>query len=71
MRSLERALGLAVVLACGALTQTFAAETPAITETRKVSSGYAWQLPPWMQPQNVPKSNPMSAVKVELGRRLF
>jgi len=47
------------MIACGALGQSASA------------SGYEWQLPPWMQPPKVPKTNPMSEVKVELGRRLF
>ncbi|MEM9030131.1 MAG: MbnH family di-heme enzyme [Pseudomonadota bacterium] len=32
---------------------------------------YAWQLPPWIAPPNVPETNPMSDAKVLLGRRLF
>ena len=32
---------------------------------------YAWPLPGWMPPPPVPPDNPMSAAKVELGRRLF
>lgn len=34
-------------------------------------SDYAWALPPRFQPPPVPADNPMSAAKVELGRRLF
>ena len=32
---------------------------------------FDWRLPPWMPPPPVPADNPMSASKVELGRRLF
>ncbi len=32
---------------------------------------YAWTLPPGFPPPVVPADNPMSAAKVELGRRLF
>lgn len=35
------------------------------------AGGYAWNLPPDMPPPRVPADNPMSAEKVELGRRLF
>ncbi|HUS95467.1 MAG TPA: di-heme enzyme [Hyphomicrobiaceae bacterium] len=35
------------------------------------SAGYDWQLPAWIKPPPVPSGNPMSRVKVELGRRLF
>ncbi len=41
-------------------------------ETRASSSPpYDWNLPPWMPPPNEPPSNPTTAAKVELGRRLF
>lgn len=33
--------------------------------------GFIWPLPAWMPPPPVPADNPMSAEKVELGRRLF
>ncbi len=32
---------------------------------------YTWDLPDWLDPPPVPAANPMSAEKVELGRRLF
>ena len=32
---------------------------------------YDWRLPPWINPPPVPVDNPMTASKVELGRRLF
>ncbi len=35
------------------------------------ATDYEWQLPDWMPPPPVPVANPMSAAKVELGRRLF
>lgn len=35
------------------------------------TDSFNWRLPPWMPPPAVPTDNPMSASKVELGRRLF
>jgi cytochrome c peroxidase len=35
------------------------------------SPGYEWRLPPGFPRPSVPSDNPMSAAKVELGRRLF
>ncbi|MEM9354735.1 MAG: MbnH family di-heme enzyme [Pseudomonadota bacterium] len=35
------------------------------------ADSFDWRLPPWMPPPTVPADNPMSASKVELGRRLF
>jgi cytochrome c peroxidase len=35
------------------------------------SAPFAWDFPPDFPPPKVPADNPMSAVKVELGRRLF
>lgn len=35
------------------------------------ASDFAWNLPAWVTPPQVPPDNPMSAEKVELGRRLF
>lgn len=35
------------------------------------ASDFDWGLPDWMPPPPVPVANPMSAAKVELGRRLF
>ena len=32
---------------------------------------YVWDLPDWLDPPPVPADNPMTAEKVELGRRLF
>ena len=41
-------------------------------ETRSSTSpAYDWNLPPWMPPPPEPPSNPTTAAKVELGRRLF
>lgn len=36
-----------------------------------LTTGHDWPLPDWMPPPPVPADNPMSAEKVELGRRLF
>jgi len=35
------------------------------------AAGWTWSLPPGFPPPRVPADNPMSAVKVDLGRRLF
>jgi len=32
---------------------------------------YTWDLPPWAKPPPAPPDNPVTAAKVELGRRLF
>jgi cytochrome c peroxidase len=54
---MRAALALVMLAACG----TSAAPT----------TDYAWELPPGFRPPPVPADNPMSADKVELGRRLF
>ncbi len=38
---------------------------------RPVAAPYAWNLPPGFPEPTVPANNPMSAVKVQLGRHLF
>ncbi len=45
----------------------------ALTLTSQASANdpFDWRLPSWMTPPPVPVDNPMSAAKVELGRRLF
>jgi cytochrome c peroxidase len=48
------------------LSGTLAAFSPAAQ-----GEEFAWHLPPWAEPPPVPADNPMSRVKVELGRRLF
>jgi cytochrome c peroxidase len=50
---------LAVLLLCGVAAASAAGD------------GYDWHLPPGVSPPPVPAANPMSAAKVELGRRLF
>jgi cytochrome c peroxidase len=35
------------------------------------TAGFAWNKPAWAPTPNVPADNPMSAAKVQLGRRLF
>jgi cytochrome c peroxidase len=58
MRLLVRpAIGAAALLLAGA---AFA-----------LTAGYDWPLPDWMPHPPIPADNPMSAEKVELGRRLF
>lgn len=36
-----------------------------------VREQFVWPIPAWLPPPPVPQDNPMSALKVELGRRLF
>lgn len=49
-----------VAFAAGAASLSNVGETP-----------FVWPIPAWMAPPPVPEDNPMTAVKVELGRRLF
>ena len=44
---------------------------PGVDAGAEVDGGYDWQLPPGFPLPRVPADNPMSTVKVELGRRLF
>ncbi len=77
--SAQRALLLAAAAlialssACGhpRSTATEAHRIPAPDLTPRDDGGYAWHLPPGFDPPLVPEHNPMSAAKVELGRRLF
>lgn len=41
------------------------------TQLTRAPTGFNWQLPPGFPPPQVPADNPMSAVKVGLGRALF
>ena len=74
MRRLARAratrltAALAVVGAAGATAGGTGAETGA---GPGAAAGWEWDLPAWLPPPPVPEDNPMSAAKVELGRRLF
>jgi cytochrome c peroxidase len=43
----------------------------AVAATTALAGPFAWHLPPGVAPPPVPADNPMSAAKVELGRRLF
>lgn len=54
---------MALALTCVAMILTIA--------TPGCAADYVWRLPPWIKPPPVPADNPMSAQKVELGRRLF
>jgi cytochrome c peroxidase len=49
----------------------FAALSPRALPAAQDADGYVWNLPPGFPRPLVPKDNPMSASKVELGRRLF
>jgi cytochrome c peroxidase len=48
-----------------------AADDAAASRTQPSASTYQWNLPRGFPPPAVPTDNPMSAQKVELGRRLF
>ncbi|MCC2097000.1 MAG: di-heme enzyme, partial [Hyphomicrobiales bacterium] len=49
-----------------------AAQTPAESATGATTgASWVWRIPAWLPPPKVPADNPMSAEKVELGRRLF
>lgn len=59
-------------------TQAVAKSKPVIVQTVKVlsvadraGSAYDWQIPDWLPPPPVPDDNPMSEVKVRLGKHLF
>jgi cytochrome c peroxidase len=68
----NRALVVLAVAACGGsdLGDTADAAAPDTTIDATVDN-YAWDLPPGFPKPLVPATNPMSALKVELGRRLF
>ncbi len=54
-----------------ALSAILTATALACWTSAGADTGYAWLLPPGVAPPPVPADNPMSAAKVELGRRLF
>jgi cytochrome c peroxidase len=60
-------------MAAGALIAGSLSLSSAVPAADAVSPAlpYAWQLPPGFPPPVVPADNPMSAVKVQLGCRLF
>ncbi|EDN66974.1 hypothetical protein BGP_5720 [Beggiatoa sp. PS] len=45
--------------------------TPATVTTTAVTTCYSWDIPTGLPTPRVPDENPMSEVKVELGRQLF
>jgi cytochrome c peroxidase len=60
------------VVACTLLSPSVRAVEPVKSgDTNPSASEYHWSLPPGFPPPAVPSSNPMSAQKVDLGRRLF
>ncbi|MEM8637625.1 MAG: MbnH family di-heme enzyme [Cyanobacteria bacterium P01_G01_bin.54] len=44
---------------------------PTFATPHVATTPYAWDIPAWLPKPIVPANNPMSAVKVELGRQLF
>lgn len=63
-------LSIALTIVGAMWAEISAAES--VCETRTVASApYVWSLPPGFPQPRVPADNPMSAAKVELGRRLF
>lgn len=65
-------LGLALVgLAGSGAMVAVGGDTGAGSLGEPAPASYAWRLPAWLPPPLVPASNPMSEVKVELGRWLF
>jgi cytochrome c peroxidase len=67
MRSALRAAALLL----GAALATGSAAEGSKRAAGTVEDGFDWPLPAWIAPPPVPADNPMSAVKVDLGRRLF
>jgi cytochrome c peroxidase len=53
-----------LLFACAAISAAHGADAPLVP-------AYEWRLPPGFPRPAVPDDNPMSSVKVELGRRLF
>jgi cytochrome c peroxidase len=66
---LPAALVLVTILAGAGATIESGADPGAASDP--APSLFAWNLPPGFPPPAVPDDNPMSAAKVELGRRLF
>lgn len=64
-------LALVLVAACGSEPPAAATDAAADAGIDAPASTYAWQLPPGFPTPLEPADNPMSAEKVELGRRLF
>lgn len=67
------ALKLVVVVIAGIATLSGIAAIAKTTEANAdaTASVYQWQIPEWLPPPPVPADNPMSEVKVQLGRHLF
>jgi cytochrome c peroxidase len=54
-----------------AAAMTAAALSTAHAQVSQPGAPYAWDLPAWAPPPHAPPDNPVTAAKVELGRRLF
>jgi cytochrome c peroxidase len=48
-----------------------AALSTALAQVPRPDAPYSWDLPAWTAPPDAPSDNPLTAAKVELGRRLF
>lgn len=64
-------LGLASILAGGALVTAACGSDQALGPTDGSPAAFEWQLPPGFPPPRVPADDPMTAEKVALGRHLF
>jgi cytochrome c peroxidase len=62
---------LLTLTACAALLTACGDPTPEPAPDAGGADAWAWELPEGFPEPRVPEDNPMSAVKVELGRRLF
>ncbi|MEM7583997.1 MAG: MbnH family di-heme enzyme [Acidobacteriota bacterium] len=72
MRSAAARLAAAVGLLLTGVIACAMPRSPAVELAAPANaSSYDWQLPPGFPQPSVPADNPMSAAKVELGRRLF
>lgn len=60
-------IAVAIAGVVGGILQFGEAQTPPAPAV----DAYDWDLPPWASPPPEPAENPTTAVKVELGRRLF
>jgi len=69
----HRTSALSLVLMMSVMPIGIAADKPLPTgaTATALGSAYQWNIPAWLPPPPVPDDNPMSEIKVELGRHLF